>query len=205
MSSTGRVELDDCKAQSLTANLLGIDGIVHTRAGPGSKMVPERGAGSMARMIRSSVLANLFLLLSVLSGGYAQELPSGGTFRLTSRLVYVDVVVRDRSGQVVHGLTQRDFKIEEDGKLQKAGFLRGSQPWTRQVSLLERRHPRPLNLATSIYECRQARRRGRRYQHHPVRPFEHAQIRSALRSQATSGVLEEAASGTKCGSLCADG
>jgi len=77
----------------------------------------------MARMIRSSVLANLFLLLSVLSGGYAQELPSGGTFRLTSRLVYVDVVVRDRSGQVVHGLTQEDFKIEEDGKLQRLDFF----------------------------------------------------------------------------------
>jgi VWFA-related protein len=77
----------------------------------------------MARMIRFFVLANLLLLLAASGGSHAQDLPNGGTFRLTSRLVYVDVVVRDRSGQVVHGLTQQDFKLEEDGKLQKLDFF----------------------------------------------------------------------------------
>jgi VWFA-related protein len=37
------------------------------------------------------------------------------TLRVTTRLVYVDVLVRDKSGQVVTGLTQQDFKITEDG------------------------------------------------------------------------------------------
>jgi VWFA-related protein len=74
-------------------------------------------------MIRYFVLANLLLLLAVPGGGHAQDLPSAGTIRLTSRLVYVDVVVRDRSGQVVRGLTQQDFKIEEDGKPQKIDFF----------------------------------------------------------------------------------
>jgi len=31
--------------------------------------------------------------------------------------------VRDRSGQVVQGLTQQDFKVEEDGKPQKVDFF----------------------------------------------------------------------------------
>jgi VWFA-related protein len=77
----------------------------------------------MARMIRFFPFANLVLLLAVPGGGHAQDLPNGGTIRLTSRLVYVDVVVRDRSGHVVRGLTQDDFKLEEDGHAQKIDFF----------------------------------------------------------------------------------
>lgn len=77
----------------------------------------------MARMIRFFVLANLVLLLAASCRGRAQDLPNGGTLRLTSRLVYIDIVVRDRSGKVVHGLTQQDFKIEEDGHQQKVDFF----------------------------------------------------------------------------------
>jgi VWFA-related protein len=40
------------------------------------------------------------------------------TIRVTSRIVYVDVVVRDRSGHIIPGLTQQDFRLEEDGKPQ---------------------------------------------------------------------------------------
>jgi VWFA-related protein len=72
---------------------------------------------------RRSVIASAVILLGMAGGLHAQDLPSGGTFRLTSRLVYVDVVVRDRNGQVVHGLTQQDFKIEEDGREQKIDFF----------------------------------------------------------------------------------
>jgi VWFA-related protein len=42
---------------------------------------------------------------------------------VTSRLIYVDVVVRDGRGQPVHGLTEQDFKIEEDGRAQKIDFF----------------------------------------------------------------------------------
>jgi VWFA-related protein len=74
-------------------------------------------------MIRSFALANMVLLLVVLAGAQAQDLPDAGTIRLNSRLVYVDIIVRDHSGQVVHGLTQQDFKIEEDGRQQKVDFF----------------------------------------------------------------------------------
>ena len=75
----------------------------------------------MYRNARRFVIA--ILCLGLLSGSRAQEVPSGSTFRLTSRLVYVDVVVRDKNGQVVHGLTQQDFKVEEDGREQKIDFF----------------------------------------------------------------------------------
>ena len=41
------------------------------------------------------------------------------TLSVTTRMVYVDVVVRDSHGQFVHGLTQQDFKVLEDGKPQQ--------------------------------------------------------------------------------------
>src|ERR1700722_19011553 len=37
------------------------------------------------------------------------------TLRVTSRLVYIDVTVRDSHGQFIRGLTQEDFKLFEDG------------------------------------------------------------------------------------------
>lgn len=77
----------------------------------------------MSRSIRVFRLTSLVLVLAASCISYTQDLPSGSTFRLTSRLVYVDVVVRDRSGQVVPGLTQQDFKVEEDGKLQKVDYF----------------------------------------------------------------------------------
>lgn len=49
--------------------------------------------------------------------------PAPPTLSLTTRLVYVDVVVRDSHGQFVHGLTQQDFKVLEDGKPQPVGFF----------------------------------------------------------------------------------
>jgi len=45
------------------------------------------------------------------------------TLSVTSRLVYVDVLVRDKSGNVVRGLTQQDFKVTEDGKPQTVSFF----------------------------------------------------------------------------------
>jgi VWFA-related protein len=53
----------------------------------------------------------------------AQDANPDATIRLTSRLVYVNVIVRDRSGQVVHGLTQQDFEIEEDGRPQTVDYF----------------------------------------------------------------------------------
>ncbi|HUX28846.1 MAG TPA: VWA domain-containing protein [Terracidiphilus sp.] len=46
------------------------------------------------------------------------------TIRVTSRIVYVDVVVRDRHGNIVRGLKQNDFKVSEDDHSQKIDYFR---------------------------------------------------------------------------------
>jgi VWFA-related protein len=45
------------------------------------------------------------------------------TIQITSRIVYVDVVVHDSSGRLVPGLTQKDFKVSEDGQPQQIDFF----------------------------------------------------------------------------------
>jgi VWFA-related protein len=45
------------------------------------------------------------------------------TFSATSRLVYVDVIVRDSAGHIVRNLTQPDFFLFEDGNPQKLEFF----------------------------------------------------------------------------------
>ena len=57
------------------------------------------------------------------------------TIHVTSRIVYVDVIVRDKSGHIVHGLTQQDFRLEEDGKPQTIDFF---TPHTYDMAAAER-------------------------------------------------------------------
>ena len=67
-----------------------------------------------------AVLSGLFCVAIVVP---AQQPANPATIQVTSRIVYVDVVVRDASGHVVHGLTQEDFKLSEDGKPQKVDYF----------------------------------------------------------------------------------
>ena len=64
----------------------------------------------------------VWLLCPVLALGQAAA-PST-TFTVTSRIVSVDVVVRDSYGRIVRGLTEKDFRVLEDGKEQKIDFFR---------------------------------------------------------------------------------
>src|SRR5437899_561067 len=61
--------------------------------------------------------------------------------RVTTRLVLADVVVTDKSGQRVKGLTQSDFTILENGKPQKISTFsfesRDFQPAPRPTALPE--------------------------------------------------------------------
>lgn len=61
------------------------------------------------------------LLLPVLAVAQSSESPA--TIQVSSRIVYLNVVVRDRDGRIVHGLRQQDFRIEEDGKPQAIDYF----------------------------------------------------------------------------------
>jgi VWFA-related protein len=73
-----------------------------------------------AERIAALALAGLFLASGPIAPGQVSaDQSQGGTFRATANLVRVDVVVRDRSGNVVRGLTAADFLVTEDGRAQR--------------------------------------------------------------------------------------
>src|SRR5271170_1136560 len=61
------------------------------------------------------------LFLSALAP--AQTAPDT-TIRVTSRIVYVDIVVRDTYGRIVRGLTEKDFHVSEEGKPETIDYFR---------------------------------------------------------------------------------
>src|SRR5215472_6617190 len=74
-------------------------------------------------------------------------------FRATTRLVQVDVVVTDGSGNPVKNLTDKDFTILEDGKQQKVAvfsFHEVGSAWPKSSSL----PVLPPNVATNRPEYR---------------------------------------------------
>jgi VWFA-related protein len=77
----------------------------------------------MTRNYRLSVLAGFVALAATLfqaPPALAQAPPADATpvIRSESRLVIVDTVVTDKKGAYVHDLTQKDFRVFEDGKEQ---------------------------------------------------------------------------------------
>jgi VWFA-related protein len=63
-----------------------------------------------------------FLLCPVLAAAQTAA-PTDTTLHVTSRIVYVDVVVHDSSGHLVRGLTQKDFQVSEDGQPQQVDYF----------------------------------------------------------------------------------
>ncbi|MGA7313399.1 MAG: VWA domain-containing protein [Silvibacterium sp.] len=75
-------------------------------------------------MLTSQLRRLLAVLLSpVLAIAQTAPPASDNTLHVTTRIVYVDVVVHDSSGHLVRGLTQNDFKVLEDGKPQQIDFF----------------------------------------------------------------------------------
>ena len=60
-----------------------------------------------------------FIVLFLAVAAAAQQQGDRPTFSSTTRLVIVNVSVRDRSGKPIEGLTASDFQLSEDGKPQK--------------------------------------------------------------------------------------
>jgi VWFA-related protein len=59
----------------------------------------------------------------------SQQPPAAGVIRTESRLVMVDAVVRDKKGNYVRDLTEKDFKVYEDNKEQSVTtFSFGANP-----------------------------------------------------------------------------
>lgn len=69
--------------------------------------------------------ASTFVIAQASSANPAKNRPEqpASVLSVVTRMVYVDVVVRDGRGQLVRNLTQQDFKIDEDGRLQKIDFF----------------------------------------------------------------------------------
>lgn len=65
----------------------------------------------------------LLIVLVLPALATAQSTNPAPTIQVTSRIVYVDVTVRDTAGNVVHGLTQNDFHVFEDGKPQQIDYF----------------------------------------------------------------------------------
>ena len=58
-----------------------------------------------------------------------QPMATSPVIRTESRVVLVDAVVTDKKGNYVHDLTQKDFKVFEDGKEQGVtSFSFGNDP-----------------------------------------------------------------------------
>ena len=71
------------------------------------------------RRVAVSLLGGLLLCVSVLSGQSVDT----QVVRVTTRLVQVNVIVHDRQGRPVIGLTKDDFTILDNGKLQPVRFF----------------------------------------------------------------------------------
>ncbi|HET9831181.1 MAG TPA: VWA domain-containing protein, partial [Vicinamibacterales bacterium] len=74
------------------------------------------------RFVATSLALALTLTTSpgLLAGQQSQQPPPAAlSFRTSVNLVLVDVVVRDRKGAIVTGLTRDDFQLVEDGKTQQ--------------------------------------------------------------------------------------
>ncbi len=78
----------------------------------------ERTKGELMRPLETLLCAATVLFVGLIARGQqgSADVP---TFRVNSRLVFLDATVLDKKGHpVVEGLTKDDFTITEDGKPQ---------------------------------------------------------------------------------------
>ena len=104
--------------------------------------------------MRTKLLLTLLLIFGA-SGGARTQQP---TFPSGVELVTVDVVVFDRQGKPVEGLTRDDFVIREDGQPQKVAafeavsLLQTTAPPSRRLRVTELSTPRARETITNFIE-----------------------------------------------------
>ena len=90
---------------------------------------------------RSAALQGCLILLVIVATVIAQEPQQPRpTFRSGRDLVSVDIVVRDKSGNIVKGLTAADFEVREDGRPQEVlglSYQEISDTGTRPMAVTE--------------------------------------------------------------------
>jgi hypothetical protein len=77
------------------------------------------------RLARLALLTVGGILAGCIQALLAQEVPAP-TIRVTTHMVLVDVVVSDKQGKPVTGLSAEDFALEEKGKVQKIASFTAS-------------------------------------------------------------------------------
>lgn len=101
------------------------EGVRDLAAGKEPSYTQQFRAGPEVRGVKPLAIA-LFLLASsaILPAQTDQSEPaSPPTLQVTTRLVFVDVLVRDSAGKVVSGLQENDFHLFEDGRPQSIQFF----------------------------------------------------------------------------------
>ena len=107
------------------------------RAGA-SAPASRRGLKAPPYKTRALATALLFFAALFVSAPSAQQRP---VFRSTRELISIDVVVRDRNGNIVRGLTQADFELREDGVVQTVRSFEAVRHDLRPAVGLPRRNP----------------------------------------------------------------
>ena len=101
----------------------------------------ERQSKNTARCVEAASIARIMivLLFSVVASAAAQEVPqsTGQTLKVTTEVVDVYAVVRDKHGRLIPDLTKNDFEIKEDNIPQ-------------QITYFTRETDTPLTLAIMI-------------------------------------------------------
>jgi VWFA-related protein len=99
-------------------------------------------------LIGSFLLADIFF--GLLSAQQAPPNIPAVTLRMTSQLVLVDAVVKDKQGRPAEGLTAADFRVYEDGKPQDIATFAFERLSSRDRAVV----PAALPLPPSVYSNR---------------------------------------------------
>ena len=88
-----------------------------------------------SRAMYAAALSFLFVPLLAQTGGSAAPGAANLQLKAEARLVLVDAVVTGKKDEPIHGLTEKDFRIFEDGKEQTiTGFQTHTGPATPGIS-----------------------------------------------------------------------